>query len=248
MHDPVDRDIVVQASEIARAYRHGRTIVPAVRHASCEIRRGDLIGLMGRSGSGKSTLLHLLGALDQPDAGTITWPIVPTGASPRPAFITDVFQGPSLLPELNVLDNVRLPLILAGVEAGQARVDALSMLARFGMDAFAGKQPEELSGGQAQRVGIARALVGKPALILADEPTGQLDRETAARTMTTLIESASSFGAALVVATHDPHVAARFPIRWLMNDGMLDPGDDVHSRDAGGARSPSATLVKDRSS
>lgn len=219
------RDLIVAASDISRSFAQGRTMIHAVRHASCAILPGEQIGLMGRSGSGKSTLLHLLGGLDQPDTGTISWPHLPEGSTLRPSHITDIFQGPSLLPALDVLDNVCLPLILAGADHTAAEDAALAMLERFGLGALARAQSEELSGGQAQRVSIARALVVRPALILADEPTGQLDRVTAANTIETLIAVAFEIGAALVVSTHDPGIAGRFSARWQMNDGVLDTGE-----------------------
>lgn len=226
-------DPIVTATNIARSYVQGRVAIHAVRQATCTIQPGDHIGLMGRSGSGKSTLLHLLGALDTPDAGTISWPHLPKGTSLRPSYVTDIFQGPSLLPALDVFDNVCLPLILAGLDQAAARGAVRTMLERFGIASLADAQPEELSGGQAQRVGIARALVVRPRLILADEPTGQLDRETASHTISTLIEVASEIGAALVVSTHDPRVAALLPICWQMHDGVLDIGETTSSqRDA----------------
>jgi len=218
-------DPIVTATDVARSFTQGRTIVHAVRCATCTIFRGEQIGLIGRSGSGKSTLLHLLGGLDQPDSGTIAWPNLPAGAALRPSHVTDIFQGPSLLPALNVLDNVCLPLILAGADHDSATDAACAMLDRFAIGELAEAQPEEISGGQAQRVGIARALVVRPALILADEPTGQLDRVTAASTIETLIAVASEIGAAIVVSTHDPRIAGIFSTRWHMNDGVLDTGD-----------------------
>lgn len=226
-------DPIVMATDISRSFTQGRTLIRAMRHATCTILPGEQIGLMGRSGSGKSTLLHLLGALDHPDTGTISWPALPNGASLRPSNVTDIFQGPSLLPALNVLDNVSLPLILSGYDHTTAEDAARAMLERLELGAIAEAQPEEISGGQAQRVGIARALAVKPGLILADEPTGQLDRITASRTISILMEIASEIGAALVVSTHDPLVAGRFPILWYMSDGVLDTGGELSSVPSG---------------
>jgi putative ABC transport system ATP-binding protein len=132
-----------------------------------------------------------------------------------------VFQVPSLLPMLDVADNVALPLLLSGVDAEQARPRALMALERLELADLAGAAPEELSGGQAQRVALARVLAAEPRLVLADEPTGQLDRRTARHVVDVLLETVDALGAALVVSTHDPAVADRLAERWPMVDGRL---------------------------
>ena len=177
--------------------------------------------MVGASGSGKTTLLHLLAGLDRPTVGIVDWPTLGDIEQLRPGPIAVVFQGPSLLPPLDAVENVELPLLLQGVDRKAARAAAIDALRRLGLEAIASKLPEELSGGQSQRVAIARVLAGKPRLILADEPTGQLDHPSAMLVIDALIESAEAIGAALIVNTHDSSIAERLPIRWSMNGGRL---------------------------
>jgi len=211
---------LVRCSALARTYGRGYAAVVALHDATCEINAGQLVALVGPSGSGKSTLLHLLAGLDSPTAGTVEWPAL-AGAALRPGPIAVVFQAPSLLAPLDVLENVALPLLLAGAEPATANESARAALTNLGLDGIAAKLPDELSGGQAQRVAIARALAGRPRLILADEPTGQLDHDTAAAVVDALLATAVRSGAALVIATHDQDTAARFATRWRVADGRL---------------------------
>ncbi len=194
----------------ARTFGQGAAATVALARTDCEIRLGDRIALVGPSGSGKSTLVHLLAGLDEPTVGRVER----TGE--RPGI---VFQGPSLLEPLTVLENVELPLVLAGVP--DARVRAVIALQRLGLDKLASKLPEEISGGQSQRVAVARAVAGDPPLLLADEPTGQLDHASATAVIDVLLDAADHAGAALLVSTHDPEVAARLATRWEMHSGML---------------------------
>jgi ABC-type lipoprotein export system ATPase subunit len=219
---PKARDVLVRASGVARTFGRGPAAVVAVHGASCEIHAGARLALTGPSGSGKSTLLHLLAGLDEPTAGTITWPALGDRHQLRPGPVGVVFQGPSLLPPLDAAENVALPLLLAGHSEAEATAAALRALDRLGIEDLAGALPDELSGGQAQRVAVARVLAGRPRLILADEPTGQLDHGHGAVVVDALLEAAAATGAALLVATHDPRVAGRFPQRWSMTDGRLD--------------------------
>jgi putative ABC transport system ATP-binding protein len=212
---------VVRAEEAGRTFGRGLRAVVAVHGASCEIHPGQRLAVTGPSGSGKSTLLHLLAGLDRPTTGSVTWPALGSPDQLRPGVVGVVFQGPSLLPPLDVSENVALPLLLGGVADGEARAAAMAALARLGLAELSAKLPEELSGGQAQRVAVARVLAGHPRLILADEPTGQLDHVTGAGVIDALVESAAHLGAALVVTTHDPRIAARFDVRWEMADGRL---------------------------
>jgi putative ABC transport system ATP-binding protein len=185
------------------------------------VRPGARIALTGPSGSGKSTLLHLIAGLEIPTGGTITWPGLGGLPQGRPGLIGMIFQGPSLLPTLNVTENVGLPLQFAGVPAATAAERAARALEQLGIAEMAAKLPEELSGGQAQRVAVARAVASRPSLILADEPTGQLDREAGDRVISVLLQAADELGAALVISTHDADIAARLPERWTMSDGAL---------------------------
>ncbi|MFN8103346.1 MAG: ATP-binding cassette domain-containing protein [Acidimicrobiia bacterium] len=220
--------IVVRAHEVSRTFGDGHRAVVAVHGADCIVHAGDHIALGGASGSGKTTLLHLLAGLDLPTTGTVTWPAIGPRDELRPGPVAVVFQAPSLLPPLDVVENVALPLVLAGDgPAGSHTAKAHAALARLGLEPLAARLPEELSGGQAQRVAVARALAGRPRLILADEPTGQLDQHSALLVVDALIAAAVESGAALLVNTHDPGVVDRFPIRWTMHDGRLATG--VHA-------------------
>jgi ABC-type lipoprotein export system ATPase subunit len=218
--DPA-HDVLARADAVARTFGSGTAAVVAVHGVSCEIRSGARLALTGPSGSGKSTLLHLLAGLDEPTVGTVTWPALGPRHLHRPGLVGVVFQGPSLLPPLDVAENVALPLLLAGRSEREAAAAARVALDRLGLEGLAGKLPEELSGGQAQRVAVARVLAGRPRLILADEPTGQLDHRNGAVVVDALLEAAAALDAALVVATHDPLVAGRFTERWSMTDGRL---------------------------
>lgn len=214
-------EILVDVRGAGRSYQTGGVTTEALRLATCSVHAGDRIVVVGRSGSGKSTLLHLMAGLDEPTAGTVTWPALGDRQALRPERIGMMFQAQSLVPWLDVAENVALPLQLAG-RTQRANNEAMAALQRFELDHLAGKLPEELSGGQAQRVSLVRALVTAPRLLLADEPTGQLDHKTAAHLLDTMFGWARETGAALVVATHDPLVVERFATRWQMQHGVLD--------------------------
>ena len=221
---------LVRCDGVARTYGSGRTAVVALYGTSCAVFPGDQVAIVGPSGSGKSTLLHVLAGLDRPTAGTVEWPAFSAQASLRPWPIAVVFQGPSLLPPLDVIENVALPVLLLGVDRDTATSAARGALERLGLEDLEAKLPEELSGGQAQRVAVARALATAPRLILADEPTGQLDRVAGAHVVDALIETANASGAALVVSTHDRELAARLGRRWEMTDGSLHTDDTSDRR------------------
>jgi ABC-type lipoprotein export system ATPase subunit len=213
---------LVEAHDLTRTYRVGGETVVAVAHADCRVEPAARIALEGRSGSGKSTLLQMLGGIETPTAGTIAWPALGPRESLRPQRIAFVFQRESLVAPLTVIENVELPLILAGAVRSDARGAAVQALGRFDLAELRDKLPEELSGGQSQRVAFARALAQRPHLILADEPTGQLDTETADRFLTTALALLDRDGTALIVATHDARVAARMRTRWCMEHGRLE--------------------------
>jgi ABC-type lipoprotein export system ATPase subunit len=212
---------LVRCAGVARTYGHGATATVALQPTDCEIEDGARIAIVGPSGSGKSTLIHLMAGLDEPTLGTIGWPGIGSPEALRPGPVVVIFQGPSLLPPLTVLENVALPLVLGGTGDADSRVQAAKALGLLDLADLADKLPEEISGGQAQRVAVARALAGEPRLILADEPTGQLDRANAAAVVDVLLSAADHAGAGLVVATHDPVVAARLRDRWEMHSGRL---------------------------
>ncbi len=221
---------VVTCSGVGRTYGGGRAATVALQPTDCAVPTGARIAIMGPSGSGKSTLLHLMAGLDDPTVGTVAWPAIGDRAALRPGPVAVVFQGPSLLAPLTVLENVALPLVLDGAHDADARATGHRALERLGLDELADKLPEEISGGQAQRVAVARALAGNPKLILADEPTGQLDRVNATTVVDVLLDAAEHARAALVVATHDPIVADRLPERWEIHSGALTTKEAAWSR------------------
>ena len=220
-------EVLADAHDAARTFGRGPTAVVAVHGATFQVRAGDRIAVVGPSGSGKSTLLHLLAGLERPSGGRVSWPALDPGpAGPAPAHqIGVVFQGPSLIPALDVVENAALPLVLAGVREGEAQRRARDALHLLGIADLAGRLPEELSGGQAQRVAIARVLTQAPRLVLADEPTGQLDRATADHVADVLLSAVDMLGAALVLSTHDPAVAQRLAVRREMHEGRLLASD-----------------------
>lgn len=209
------------ARNVSRTYRAGGETIVAVNDASCEIGRAARIAVVGASGSGKSTLLQLLGGIETPSAGELAWPALGPRDGLRPSHIAFVFQNQSLLAPLTALENVELPLVLEGASDADARRIAGETLDRFELGELRDKLPEDLSGGQAQRVAFARALAARPELILADEPTGQLDTATADRFLSIAFTVLDTAGIALVVATHDERVAARMRDRWRMEHGTL---------------------------
>jgi len=212
---------LVSVNQASRTFGTGPGAVVAVHDVTCTIAAGDRIALTGPSGSGKTSLLHLIAGLDRPTGGTVTWPAIGTAQSLRPGPVAVVFQAPSLLPALDVAENVALPLLLEGLPRAGATAAAQRALSLLRLAELADKLPEELSGGQAQRIAIARVLAGHPRLILADEPTGQLDHHNAAAVVDALLAAVEETGAALVVNTHDREVAARLPIHWAMANGTL---------------------------
>ncbi len=246
-------DIVV-CEAVSRSFGSGPTALVAVQSSSYRVTPSARIAIVGASGSGKSTLIHLMAGLDHPTTGQVSWPALTTTHQPpgpnhrqhpehnsgptQPVrapvgrlAIGVVFQSPSLIPALTVLENVALPRVLAGDAPADATDRAGRALARLELTPLAGKLPEELSGGQAQRVAAARVLAQAPRLILADEPTGQLDSRSARHLIDVLLRTATQTRAALIVATHDPVVAGRFPRQWQMHDGKLNTTDGDHGHD-----------------
>ncbi len=221
-----DPDPVIRTANLTRTYRMGSAEVRAVRDVSITVARGEFVALMGASGSGKSTLMHLLGCLDTSTAGRywlegedVAGLSVRARAAVRNRRIGFVFQNFNLLPRLSALDNVLLPLMYAQSN-GAKHKRAGEAIERVGMGRRAGHRPNELSGGERQRVAIARALVTAPALILADEPTGNLDSATGAEILNLLAELHREGGTILIV-THDPNVAAFAERILVMQDGSI---------------------------
>jgi putative ABC transport system ATP-binding protein len=218
---------LVELVDVSKRYTLGDgSVLHAVRKASLEVEAGTRVGLVGASGSGKSTLLHLIGAIDVPDEGEISVAgTAITGLGRRRladyrSGVGFVFQQFHLLPALSLLDNVTAPLV--GRRSSRERnLRARMMLEAVGLSDRASARPDQLSGGQQQRVAIARALVVEPALILADEPTGNLDSATAAEILHLLGEVQEQFGTTLIIATHDQKVAASCDQVVAIRDGRL---------------------------
>jgi ABC-type lipoprotein export system ATPase subunit len=219
--------IVLRGAGVSRRFERAGAGVAAVDDASFEIDADSRIALVGPSGSGKSTLLHLMAGLLAPSAGSIAWPALDTAGVGRVGVVAVVFQAPSLVPWLDAVENVMVPLLLQGLDEKSAREQAEAALAALGLAEFGRKLPEELSGGEAQRVAIARAMAQEAKLMLADEPTGQLDQATACDVMSALVHAADRNRAALIVATHDPAVAAALPVVWRMNHGCLETAEQA---------------------
>jgi putative ABC transport system ATP-binding protein len=212
---------LVVCADASRTFGSGVSAVVAVQGTTAHVAPGARIAIAGPSGSGKSTLLHLMAGLELPTRGQVTWPSFSTDAAERSQDIGVVFQSPSLVPALDVAENTALPLILAGVSEQECAERVAEALDLVGVSELAAKLPEELSGGQAQRVAVARVLAQRPRLILADEPTGQLDHATGQHLIDVLLTTAAQIGAALVVTTHDRTVLERLDTHWWMHEGQL---------------------------
>lgn len=221
-----DRPVVI-GRHVTRTYRAHGSQVTAVHDASWVLGQGMRVALIGPSGSGKSTLLYLLAGFDNATSGSIAWPALSNDPGVRRQRIGVVFQGASLVPTLDVTENIALPILFTGVTSAAATRRAQEVAAQLGIEDVKDKLPQEISGGQAQRVAIARALAAQPAMILADEPTGQLDHNSAGSVIDVLVAVSLATGAALIVATHDPLIASRLPHSWTMRDGRLDTGSSA---------------------
>jgi putative ABC transport system ATP-binding protein len=218
----------VAAREVTRVYRMEGLEVPALRGVTLTVARGDYLAIAGPSGSGKSTLMHLLGGLDRPTTGQlsidgrdVTQLSATDLAQLRNRTIGFVFQSFHLLPRTSAVDNVGMPLVYAGVRAAVRRRRATEMLDLVGLAHRLTHRPNQLSGGEQQRVAIARALVTAPSLLLADEPTGNLDSATGADVLALLESLNDSSGVAVVLVTHDHEVAARARRQIRMRDGLI---------------------------
>ena len=214
-------EIMVVCDDVSRTYGTGPSAVVAVHGTSCTVPAGARIAVAGPSGSGKSTLLHLMAGLERPTRGEVRWPGLPATAGARAHRIGVVFQGPSLVPTLDVAENTGLPLVIAGVDRTETARRVTEALELVDVAELAAKLPEEISGGQAQRVAVARVLAQRPLLVLADEPTGQLDHAAGRRLLDALLAATDHVGAALVVTTHDSTVADRLGTHWTMREGRL---------------------------
>ena len=223
MNEPI---IIVR--QVERTYRLGKRSLNVLRGVDLEVARGDFLALRGASGAGKSTLLHLLGGLDVPDAGEISFAgkdLAQLSAAKLAAFrnfkVGFIFQAYHLLPELTALENVCLPARIARMSVGDAAKHASELLARVGLGERVEHRPYELSGGEQQRVAIARALINSPELLLADEPTGNLDSKTGGEIIELLKNLRAEKNTTLIIATHDARVAAHAERVIELVDGRI---------------------------
>ena len=228
---------LIELSGIERRFQLGDTTVNALAGLNLAIDAGEYVAVMGPSGSGKSTLLNLLGLLDRPNAGTyrlegrdVTTLSPDEQAAVRSTRIGFVFQSFHLVPRLSAAENIALPMTLAGIAPADRKQRVARALADFGLENRADHKPDQLSGGQRQRVAIARATIMQPALILADEPTGNLDRHTGDEVVN-LLEALNARGVTLIVVTHDPGMGARARRQLVMEDGRLkqDSAANAHA-------------------
>jgi putative ABC transport system ATP-binding protein len=235
-------DSIIHAHDLRKTYHMGEIEVPALRGVSFDIRRGEFVAIMGPSGSGKSTLMNLLGCLDTPTAGEYILDGLPVEqldrnllAAVRNRKIGFVFQQFNLLPRQTALDNVALPLVyLGGVPTEERRARAQEVLELVGLGDRMHHRPKELSGGQQQRVAIARALITRPALLLADEPTGNLDSRSSEEIIA-LFEELNQQNITIVLVTHDPDIAQHARRVIAVRDGLLDSDSLTRRRSTNGA-------------
>ncbi len=222
-------DPIIQANDVVKTYRSRDVVVNALRGIDLHVAKGEMVAVMGPSGSGKTTLLNCISGLDGIDSGEILINSQPlSGMSDnalseyRARFMGFVFQSFNLLPVLSARENVELPLVLAGVSAGKARATALEKLDQVGLADRANHTPAELSGGQAQRVAIARALANDPAIVWADEPTGNLDSENSTEIMNVLLRMNKELGQTFVIVTHGLEVGELADRIVFMRDGQIE--------------------------
>ena len=224
----MNNEWVIECQNVGKTYDDGSLKVEVLREVDFQVASGEGIGIIGASGSGKSTLLHILGGLDKPTSGEVI--IKGRGLNNlsqleigrlRNRHLGFVYQFHHLLPEFSALENVMMPLLVARRNKAEAQTAAAAILEKVGLGQRIAHRPGELSGGERQRAAIARALVTKPDCLLADEPTGNLDRKNATHALEMMLELKNELGTALIVVTHDEHLAKRFDRVLMMDDGRL---------------------------
>ncbi len=224
----MNKDIIIECRQVSKTYADGLLKVDVLTDLNFQVAAGEGVGIVGASGSGKSTLLHILGGLDMPSQGEVLIQGQNLGqlsqaklGALRNRSLGFVYQFHHLLPEFSALENVMMPLLVAHRPRTEAEAAAADILDKVGLKARMLHRPGELSGGERQRAAIARALVTRPACLLADEPTGNLDRHNAAQALELMLELKHELGSALIVVTHDEILAQRFDRVLTMSDGRL---------------------------
>ncbi|MFQ1055465.1 lipoprotein-releasing ABC transporter ATP-binding protein LolD [Gilliamella apicola] len=220
--------ILLSAKNLCKTYNEGKMVTEVLKNVSFDIHSKSLLAIIGSSGSGKSTLLHLLGGLDKPTSGEIIFKSQQLNqlsekekAHLRNQEIGFVYQFHHLLPDFSALENVAMPLLISGAKPNDAKERAMAMLESVNLVKRANHRPSELSGGERQRVAIGRALINNPALVMADEPTGNLDKTTADSIFDLLISLNRDHGTAFLVVTHDLELANKLDNQLIMRDGQL---------------------------
>lgn len=219
---------IIFTQDLTKTYGSGNAAVIALDHVNVSVSAGEFVAIMGPSGCGKSTLLHLLGGLDHPSAGQVVFDGAPIAQMSDDALtelrrrkMGFVFQFYNLIPVLTAAENAALPVTLDGAKPAEARAKAVEWLTRFGLGERLASRPDQLSGGQQQRVAVARALVAEPALILADEPTGNLDTRSGDEIASLLRNVSKEYGRTVIMVTHDPRIAAYADRIIFLKDGKV---------------------------
>ena len=223
-------EAVIRCSDLGKTYREGKLTTPVFHGLQLAVARGETVAIVGASGAGKSTLLHLLGGLDSATSGEVIvdGQVISALAEKDRGILRNralgfIYQFHHLLPEFTAVENVMMPLMIRGQSVAVAKPQAIALLERVGLSHRLGHKPGELSGGERQRAAVARALVGKPACVLGDEPTGNLDEKTAASVFDLLLELNREIGTALILVTHDHRLARKLDRTLELTQGKLQP-------------------------